>query len=178
MSDTITKRDIKHQLDNDGYQSSYDEIAVAAQVKATQIGGKTWSNLPAYTILSTSEIDDENGQLAAKLHVTDQSDLIIEELTTGRSFLIKLANIIGAACQAIQFMDKHANNAHIARLYAEHFHPEEADMIAALKMVEQGLLYPALDKYGEDQLTPVLAFGRSLIDGIGVPDAAEETPED
>ena len=75
-------------------------------------------------------------------------------------------------------MDVHANNAHIARLYAEQFHPDEADMIAALKLVEQGMLYPALDKYGQDQLVPVLAFGRSLIDGIGVPDTAEETPED
>ena len=178
MSDTITKRDIKHELDNDGYQAGYEEIAVAAQVKATQIAGKTWSNLPAYTILSTSEIDDENGQLAAKLHVTDQSDLIIEELTTGRSFLIKLANIIGAACQAIQFMDKHANNAHIARFYAENFHPDQEEMIAALKMVERGELYPALDKYGQDQLTPVLAFGRSLIDGIGVPDEADAAPEE
>ena len=42
----------------------------------------------------------------------------------------------------------------------------------------QGLLYPALDKYGQDRLVPVLAFGRSLIDGIGVPGAAEETPEE
>jgi len=178
MSDTITKRTIQHELDNDGYQSGYKEIAVAAQVKATQIAGKTWSDLPAYTIISTSEIDDPDGQLAAKLHVTDKSDFIVEDLTTGRTFLVKLTNIIGAVCQAIQFMDTHANNAHIARFYAEQYHPEEADMIAALKMVEQGLLYPALDKYGQDQLTPVLAFGRSLIDGIGVPDEAEATPEE
>ena len=178
MSDTITTRDIQHHLDNDGYQSGYPEIAVAAQVKATQIAGKTWSNLPAYTILSTSEIDDESGKLSAMLHVTDQSDFIIEEHTTGRTFLVKLTNIIGAVCQAIQFMDTHANNAHIARFYAEQFHAEEADMIAALKMVEQGLLYPALDKYGQDRLVPVLAFGRSLIDGIGVPDTADEGPEE
>ncbi len=178
MSDTITKRDIQHELDNDGYQATYPEIAVAAQVKATQVAGKTWSKLGDYNIVDVHDVAGPDDQPVAKLHIVAGGDLILEELTTGRTFLVKLNNIIGAVCQSIQFMDTHANNAHIARLYAEQFHPEEADMIAALKMVEQGLLYPALDKYGQDQLTPVLAFGRSLIDGIGVPDTAEETPEE
>jgi hypothetical protein len=134
--------------------------------------------MDAIEIVSSHVIDDANDVLSATFHLTQNGDFFVEEFSSGRTFLIKLTNLIGAACTAIQFMDKHANNAHIARFYAENFHTDEAEMIAALKMIERGELYPALDKYGEDQVTPMLAFGRTLIDGIGVPDTADTTLED
>src|SRR5512139_3637379 len=145
MSDTITKRTIKHELENDGYQAAYDEIAIACAVKATQVAGRTWRKMDGIEVVSSHTVDDANDVPTATFHLTEGGDFLIEEYSSGRTFLVKLTNIIGAACAAIQFMDTHANNAHIARFYAENFHPDQEDMIAALKMVERGGLYPALD---------------------------------
>lgn len=178
MSDTMTKRSIQHELDNDGYQAGYEEIAIVANVKTTQVAGKTWSKMQGLGIVSSHAIDDANDVPSATLHLTADGDFLIEDFATGRTFLVKLTNLIGAVCAAVQHMDKHANSAHIARLYAERFHPEEADMIAAMKMVEQGQIFEAFDKYGDRPVTTALAFGKSLIDGIGVPDVEDEAPED